>query len=173
MHAVCLTANEMRLFELITQYRKDKGLPYIPLSIQLSYVAQVHAKDLFVNHPDKNGCNMHSWSSNGKWTPCCYTPDHKQANCMWNKPRELTNYDSEGFEISHNTWHSDDANYTVTATEALAGWKGSEPHNDIILNKSIWKTEKWNAIGIGVYKGYAVVWFGRVVDGEGSPNVCE
>lgn len=163
----------MKLFELITQYRKDKGLPYIPLSTQLSYVAQTHAKDLAVYHPDKNGCNMHSWSSNGKWTSCCYTPDHKQASCMWSKPKELTNYTGQGFEISFNTWHSDDANYTVKAEEALTGWKGSPGHNDVVLNKSIWKTETWNAIGIGVYKGYAVVWFGREKDSEGSPEICK
>jgi len=172
IHAVCLTANEMKLFELITQYRKANGLPYVPLSTELSYVAQTHAKDLFVYHPDKNGCNMHSWSSNGKWSSCCYTPDHKQASCMWNKPRELTNYVGDGYEISHTIWHSDDANYTVKAEEALAGWKGSPSHNDVVLNKSIWKTERWNAIGIGIYKGYAVVWFGREADVEGSPGVC-
>lgn len=173
VHSVCLSANEMKLFELITQYRKDNSLPYVPLSTQLSYVAQVHAKDLFIYKPNKNGCNMHSWSSNGKWSSCCYSPDHKHPECMWNKPKELTNYTDAGFEIAHNTWHSDDADYEVKAEEALNGWKGSQGHNDVILNKSIWKTEKWNAMGVGIYKGYAIVWFGRATDKEGSPVLCK
>ncbi len=70
-HTVCLSANEYRLFELITQYRKELGLPFIPLSASLCYVAQMHTKDLFVYRPDRNGCNMHSWSRNGKWSACC------------------------------------------------------------------------------------------------------
>ena len=172
IHAVCLSANEMKLFDLITAYRKENGLPYIPLSTQLSYVAQQHSKDLAIYRPDINGCNMHSWSANGKWTACCYTPDHKQASNMWNKPRELTNYTDNGFEIAFSSWHSDDSKYTVLAADALAGWKGSEGHNSVIMNKSIWKNETWNAIGIGIYRGYAVVWFGKSVDDTGSPSLC-
>jgi uncharacterized protein YkwD len=173
VHQVCLSKNEVTLFELITAYRKENGLPYIPLSTQLSYVAQTHAKDLFVNKPNQHGCNMHSWSNNGPWAACCYSPDHKNPSCMWNKPKELTNYTDNGFEIAHNTWHSDDANYEVRAYEALDGWKHSTGHNNVILNKSIWKDEQWNAIGVGIYKGYAIVWFGREKDAEGSPMLCK
>ena len=172
-HKVCLSANELKLFELLTAYRKEKGLPYIPLSTSLCYVAQTHAQDLFVNKPNKNNCNLHSWSSNGKWSACCYTPDHKQATCMWNKPRELTNYGGDGYEIAFNTVHSDDANYTATAEEALKGWQQSQGHNEVITNKSIWKTTTWKAIGIGIYKGYAVVWFGSDTDAAGVPSGCK
>ncbi len=170
---VCFTENEMILYKLVMQYRKTLGLPEIPLSSSLSYVAQTHVKDLAIYHPDKSGCNLHSWSNNGKWSSCCYTPDHKQANSMWNKPRELTNYKGNGYEIAFNVWHSDDANYIVTAEEALKGWKESKGHNEVVTNKGIWKTTQWNAIGIGIYKGYAVIWFGAEKDAEPMPVVCK
>jgi uncharacterized protein YkwD len=169
---ICVSANEYKLFELITQYRKENGLPYIPLSASLCYVAQTHTKDLLINKPNGSTCNLHSWSNNGKWSACCYTPDHKQATCMWSKPRELTNYKDYGYEIAFNTWHSDDANYEASAEEALKGWQQSVGHNEVIMNKGIWKNERWKAIGIGIYKGYAVVWFGATADDADVPTRC-
>lgn len=163
---VCLSTNEYKLYEMIMQYRKEKKLPTIPLSKSLCYVAQTHAKDLTA-HPPKGNCNMHSWSSNGKWSSCCYTPDHKQSKCMWDKPKELTPLKSNGFEIAYMTTNSE-----VTPAEALAGWKSSSGHNVVIINNGIWKKMKWNSIGIGMHGHYAVVWFSDGVDPEGSCGKC-
>lgn len=170
---VCLTENEMRLYKLINDYRKQKGLPSIALSTSLSFVAQTHAKDVVNNKPNGADCNMHSWSNKGSWTSCCYTRDHKQAQCMWNKPMELTNYKGYGYEISFGTYKSNDATYTATAEEALNGWKTSQGHNQVIINESIWKDSPWKSIGIGIYQGYACVWFGREADTEPTPVVCK
>src|SRR5688572_16495119 len=75
---VCLQPEEKKLYDLIMEYRKEKNLDSIPLSAKLSQVAQVHAKDLSENFkPFDTKCNLHSWSSKGKWKPCCYTDDHK------------------------------------------------------------------------------------------------
>jgi uncharacterized protein YkwD len=153
-----LNTEETKLYNLIMDYRRSEGLPNIPLSKSLTIVAQTHVRDLEENRPDKGACNMHSWSANGKWTPCCYTADHAKAQGMWNKPKELTNYKGDGYEIAFNTTAS------ATAETALGSWKTSKGHNDVILNKSIWKTQNWKAIGIGVYQNYAVVWFGSVPD---------
>jgi hypothetical protein len=157
-----ITAEELKLYKLIMDYRKSKKFPVIPLSKSLTYVAQVHSKDLDVNHPDVGNCNMHSWSKKGKWKSCCYTDDHKQAKCMWDKPRELTNYTGDGFEIS--TYNSE-----MNASQALESWKGRVHHNNVIINQDIWKDTRWNAIGIGINGTYAVVWFGSVSDQEGEP----
>ncbi len=163
-----VSPEEMKLYALIMEYRKANHLPLIPLSLCLTFVAQQHCIDLAVNKPDKGeGCNAHSWSRKGKWTPCCYTPDHKQASCMWIKPRELTNYEDNGFEIACGTWSID---FVMTADYALDSWKHSEHHNNVILNKDKWRDMKWNAIGIGVYNGYAAVWFGAATDKEGPPK---
>ena len=153
-----LTSEETKLYNLIMGYRKQKGLPNIPVSKSLTFVAQTHAKDLADNKPNTGKCNLHSWSNKGKWTSCCYTGDHAQAKCMWNKPRELTSYKGDGYEISY--WHSSSAK----AQEALNTWKKSSGHNAVIVNEGSWKKIKWNAIGIGIYKGYAVVWFGKEPD---------
>ena len=34
------------------------------------------------NPPDRR-CNLHSWFGDYN---CCYTSDHKNPGCMWNKP---------------------------------------------------------------------------------------
>lgn len=169
---VCLTENEMKLYNLVMQYRMNNGLPEIPLSTSLTFVAQQHCKDLVNNSPKTSLCNMHSWSTKGNWSSCCYTSDHKAANCMWSKPRELTNYRGNGYEIAFYVWSSANANYTATPEEALKGWQSSEGHNNVILNKSIWKSAHWNAIGIGIYRGYATIWFGEEKDMEAIPIVC-
>lgn len=164
--AVCLSAEEKNLYDLMMAYRSSLGLEAIPLSAKLTQVAQVHAKDLSENHdPNQGQCNLHSWSKKGTWTACCYTRDHKEASCMWNKPREIAGYESNGYEISY--YFSSGAN----AAGGLDTWKKSTGHNQVIINDGIWKNLKWNAIGIGFYNEYGVVWFGEKKD-ETPIEVC-
>ena len=157
-----LNNEERKLYNIIMEYRKDNGLPKIPLSSSLTFVAQTHVKDLVINKPDIGNCNAHSWSSNGPWSACCYTPDHAQAEFMWSKPRELTKYLGNGYEIAcgSNGCCSD---FNMTAEYALDSWKKSSGHNAVIINQGIWD-DQWNAIGIGLFKGFAVVWFGKEIN---------
>jgi len=152
-----LTKNEKELYKLIMEYRKSKKLSIIPLSKSLITVAQIHSRDLAENHPHNEICNAHSWSNNGAWESCCYTSDHAKASCMWNKPKELTNYNYPGYEIACAGAE------TLSPLEALENWKTSKAHNNVIINGGIWDS-KWEAIGIGMYKGYAIVWFGHYPD---------
>ncbi len=170
--AACISAEEQKLYTLIMEYRKKNNLPTIPLSKSLTYVAQQHCKDLVINKPAQGKCNAHSWSSKGKWTGCCYTPDHKQARCMWDKPKEITSYQDNGFEIAAQISGPGEMGM-MTAEGALKLWQGSVHHNDVILNKSIWKDNKWGAIGVGIYNGYSTVWFGNSVDTEPTPVLCK
>ncbi|HEY3402266.1 MAG TPA: CAP domain-containing protein [Ohtaekwangia sp.] len=166
---VCLSPEEKKLYDLIMQYRKSKKLGSIPLSAKLTQVAQIHARDLATNYthdPENNPCNPHSWSTKGKWTSCCYTSDHKEKECMWNKPKEITGYPSIGFEIAYYS------SLGANAQEGLDGWKVSPGHNPLLINNGIWSKVKWEAIGIGIYKEYGIVWFGEVKDDskcEGIP----
>jgi len=157
-----LNNEEAELYNIIMQYRYSKGLTKIPLSKSLTFVAQTHVKDLANNNPHNgsfsSGCNGHSWSNKGNWTPCCYTSDHARAKCMWSKPSELTSYKGNGYEIGH--WTSG----TATAEGALSGWKSSSGHNAVIINQGIWRDANWQAIGVGIYKNYTVVWFGKERD---------
>ena len=172
MPEFCLTPVETELFRLINEYRVQKGLVAIKLSASLSFVARTHAIDQQDNYKDSKRCNMHSWSDKGKWTAGCYSPDHKNAKIMWAKPRELTNYQGDGFEISFFSTHLYTSPFNQ-ATDILAGWKHSPNHNDVILNKNIWKQMDWNAIGIGVHGNYADVWFGAEEDKEGEIKICD
>jgi len=163
---ICLQPEEKKLYDLIMDYRKSLGLEAIPLSAKLTQVAQIHARDLSENHDTTNEkCNLHSWSKKGNWTSCCYTNDHKQAKCMWDKPREIAGYNSNGYEISY--YSSVGAN----ALEGLEGWKKSAGHNRVIINEGTWKQLEWRAIGIGMYKEYGVVWFG-VLEDDATLVVC-
>ncbi len=148
------SSDEQELYDLIMEYRASKGLPKIALSPSLTMVAQLHSKDLSENRPDQGKCNGHSWSNKGEWTACCYTSDHAQASCMWDKPKELTSYQFPGYEISCV------GGSPLSPENALETWKKSKHHNAVVINKGIWDTP-WKAIGIGMYEGYATVWFGH------------
>jgi uncharacterized protein YkwD len=158
-----LNPSEQQLYTHITEYRKKKGLETIPVSPALTTVAQAHAKDLADNNPVAGKCNLHSWSNKGKWVPCCYTDNHEEAECMWNKPRELTAYPGYGYEIAWSSGYAG-TETKVDAEEVLEDWKSSDGHHAVIINADVWRKLHWNAIGIGIYKGYAVVWFGEEAD---------
>ncbi len=165
-----LSVEELKLYNMIMEYRKSKNLPKIHLSKSLTFVAQEHCRDLVENKPDlKSECNTHSWSDKGKWSSCCYTSDHNKASCMWDKPRELTSYKGDGFEIACGSSDPKYGKFVMTADYALESWKKSVHHNNVIINEAIWKSSKWNAIGIGIKDGFAIVWFGKVLDEEGVP----
>jgi uncharacterized protein YkwD len=164
----CVTQEEKKLYDLMMAYRKSKRLPPIMLSAKLTQVAQAHARDLAENYSFdvKNECNPHSWSQKGKWSACCYTNDHKQAECMWKKPAEIAGYSSAGYEIAYYS------SAGASAQEGLAGWKKSPSHNPLIINEGIWKKVTWRGVGIGIYKEYGVVWFGELED-KSPLTTCE
>jgi uncharacterized protein YkwD len=165
---VCVSAEEKKLYDLMMEYRKAKGLPPIPLSSKLSLVAQTHAKDLATNYKfdQNNKCNPHSWSKKGKWSSCCYTSDHKQAKCMWDKPKEIAEYNSPGYEIAYYSSRG------ATAEEGLKGWQKSPSHNPLIINDGMWSKATWKGVGVGFYKEYGIVWFGEAEDAT-PITVCE
>jgi hypothetical protein len=167
----CLMEAELQLAKAINAYRAEKRLPAIELSASLSHVAQLHCMDLAESDAYSGKCNLHSWSGHGKWTSCCYTPDHKQASCMWDKPRELTSYAGDGFEIAYFSTSIIDSP-AAYASEILQAWKGSPGHNDIIVNNDKWDRSIWKAMGIGIRNGYATVWFGKEPDPAGKPDIC-
>ncbi len=130
-----LNSLEQKLYGLIAENRKTKGLPEIQLSKYLTFVAQTHAKDHALNIPLKGKCNAHSWSNKGDWTECCYTSNHHNSACIWDKPAELTDYSGAGYEIAARLLTKDQT-FKITAEEALGGWKKSSGHRHVIINTS-------------------------------------
>ncbi len=166
---VCLSQDEIKLFEIINIYRETLDLQPIPFSKALTRVSQAHVRDLSDHYTFKRGakCNPHSWSRKGKWSSCCYTNDHKQAKCMWNKPREISGFDSNGYEILS---YSSDG---ITPGEALIGWQKSQPHHQVMINSAKWTKVTWKSMGVGIYNEYAVIWFAELEDSDGQTiSVC-
>jgi uncharacterized protein YkwD len=157
MPSTSCSTSALQLINLVNAYRAGSGLPAIPASPSLCTVASAHVRDLAEHAPHaRPGCNLHSWSDKGGWAPCCYTPDHSQAACMWNKPRELTRYSGNGFENA--------ASGVTTPDEALRTWRSSPSHDAVILSRDTWRSHPWRAIGADVYGGFAVLWFGEEAD---------
>jgi uncharacterized protein YkwD len=161
-HEIRLNEAEREVFRLVNEYRIQQHLPPVKFSPSLSYVAWWHVRDLAENLPASERCNLHSWSDKGPWTSCCYTEDHQKASCMWSKPRELTNYKADGYEIAY--WTNATLYPNEFAEKAVRGWKRSPHHNEVMVNLGIWQTADWKAMGVACYKGYAVVWFGEEPD---------
>ena len=162
----CINQEELNLYNLVNSYRKQNGLADISLSKNLCYVAKLHVNDLQYNRPDTANCNLHSWSDQGDWLECCYGPDIFNNSCMTSKPKELTAYPGKAYEIAF--WESVDASPAIV----LDLWKSSSASNEMILNKGIWKDTPWKACGVGVLKGYAVLWFGPEADADEGVKIC-
>lgn len=162
----CISSEEYKLYQLISEYRKAMNLETIPLSKSLSIVAKTHANDLMINKPDTNTCNFHSWSNKGTWTACCFEKEIKDKSCMLNKPRELTKYPGNAYEIVY--WE----NKNATAEKAFNQWRETAVARSLITNFKTWENFDWYALGIGIQGGFAVAWFGEEPDVEHSVSVC-
>lgn len=153
------SADAVTLIELLNDYRAENALGPISASSSLCTVGDLHVQDLAAEAPHTvANCNLHSWSDAGAWSGCCYTPDHAAAQCMWDKPRELTDYPGNGYENAAGGGGS------LGPAEALELWKSSPGHNAVMLNEGTWANLTWNAVGVGISGGYAVLWFGEEAD---------
>ena len=65
---------------------------------------------------------------------------------MWDKPRELTSYDSAGYEILA----MGSSKFSSAVVQAIAQWSASSVHNAVILNLSPWSGLPWAALGCGM-----------------------
>jgi uncharacterized protein YkwD len=179
-----LTKSEARMAHLLNEYRVSLGQKRLAVSKDLTTVARTHVTDLnqnysFINsNGELNSCNMHSWSAKGSWQPCCYTNDHAKAKCIWDKPRELTGYRGNGYEIAYGTRAPtiDKAKYgfefkdpgcsvdLLSAEAAIEGWKKSSAHNAVMINKGNFERVPFAAIGVAINGCYATIWFGKESD---------
>jgi hypothetical protein len=163
---VCLTKEEYRLYSIINQYRTKQGLSIIPVSRSLCYVAKIHARDLYFNRPDTGFCSLNSWSDKGHWTACCHSRYTPNPSCIVKKPAELTKYTGEGHEICY--WDSQ----ALQPDTVLKFWLTVAPAREMLLNQEKWSNFNWNAMGVGLFNGYASVWVGELRDTVPEPALC-
>lgn len=156
-----LEAEEIKLYNLVNEYRAQNGLPPIPASRALTTVANRHVQDLAENGASNNG-GFHAWSD------APYDSNNPNTwSSMWTAPQRLnTGYPGNGYENAFGGSQG----FVASAENAMQSWKNSPAHNQVILNQDIWQNRQWNALGVGIYKGYAVLWFGEEVDPTGTPD---
>ncbi len=158
-----LSLIELRLYKEMMAYRAEVGLPEIRLSKALTTTAGRHVVDTYENFWVPNILpkgNLHDWS------------DDSGPRAMWGAPERMgTGFTGTGYEISAAGYGD--------VTGALAGWKGSVGHNDVIINASGWGGSPWKSIGIGVLTGSLSeeyggrvyhVWFSDTAD-AGVPDI--
>ena len=170
LKAMGVSEKEAKLYYIINAYRESQGLQKLSFSKSLTIVARTHVSDSNTytpeNQRDSRGIqgNLHSWSNHGSWTPVVYTSDHEYAANMWSKPRELTSYTGNGYEIS--SWYSGN----ITPEDALDLWKNSSGHNAVMTTQGNWSDLK--TMGVAIDGKYAHVWFGSAADPAGYYDVA-
>lgn len=174
-----LSAKEKELIKLVNDYREQHGKKRLKVSKSLMKVARTHINDLNMNFDmdnppvDARGIkgNMHSWSDKGNWTPVVYTKDHKYDKLTIIKPKELTGYNQNGYEVAVN-------GFMITPQRALEKWKNSPKHNDTILSQNGWDPPAelieegltgLSNMGVAINGNYACIWFTRDNNGIMDP----
>jgi len=154
------TNSGRELMEKVNAFRNRRGLPSFRISDCLCDVARWHVMDLNTNWRARRGDLGHNWSNlltpgttTIPWRPCSL---QASGSCMWDKPRELTNYKGDGYENMCRWWK-------MSADRALSCWQRSTPHMDVILNRGPWRQE-WKAVGAEWNGEFASMWFGREYD---------
>jgi len=142
------------LEELINRERRSDGLRPLHCDANMRWVAYKHIEDAGEGAKENlawgDECNLHSWLVK---SPCCYTSDHNNAECMWDKPRQLSGWDDrQGFEIS--AWRSGN---DMSARKALDQWRGSSGHYDVIMSRGGWSNLK--TVGCDFRNHHAHCWF--------------
>jgi len=168
-------ADALELADLVNQYRAGNGLAAVPLSPALMATASVKVHDLNRNMYSV-GCNLHSWSTLSSTVQgCCYNPSSPDGPCMWEKPRKVTDcwaqpYLGNGYENAMGPG-------TLTPQKCLDGWRNSQHHNDVMLNRGPWAggansviPNPWPAMGVAIEGDHCVLWMGDTADPNGQFN---
>jgi hypothetical protein len=152
----CISELEAALIRTIAIDRARKKVIPLILSQSLTRVAKAHLLDL-ENFPPKENCTLESWSKTESWSECCHDPKaEKPLVCSFSKPKEFTDYKSNGIEILYQS-------EKLKAHEMFQFYKQSD-----VLNKNTWKS-----IGVSIRGNIATIWLGEEEDLKLSPGVCE
>lgn len=150
-------SEEMELFRLINEYRKQNKLSEVRESKTLHLVANRHLIDLNFNLKKLT----HSWND------CAFDMNNaKSWNCIYDAPKKFDPaFSGIGYE---NVYYNSKGKFSPV--EALEAWKKSPLHNAAILNSDTFKNSKWIAAGVAIDGKYAALWF-ISPNAEANPNV--
>lgn len=146
---------EIRLFNLVNEYRVSQGKTRLAYSDSLSYVAETHSIDLFFNFKEDNPCSLHTWSYSKRWSGGCI-PEGKNNkwDIMYSKPKELLGMDVIGYEIAVMNFPT---KWEMRPQDALKWWLKSIPHKKVILEDG-W-SKPFTKMGVSIYKNVSTIWF--------------
>ena len=150
--------NELSLVDAINKYRSQKGQGELQLSPSLSFVAHTHLNDIRLYSKDEHGCNLNSWSDNGKWIPCCFDGKQKSLDLMTSKPSEIIGFRGKGYEIVIA------AKKGISTKDLTKLWLTTKATQDFILNKGQWSNRNWQCMGVSIYNGFASIWASDMPD---------
>lgn len=144
-----LESQEVILYEMVNAYRAQFGLPKILLSPSLTLVANRHVRDMEENV----GFSVRGWSN------CPYNPNKPMTmTCIWQAPQRLgTPYPGRAFELTYATA------YKAVPEAALHNWQQMNQTRTVLLSLGN-AAGPWAALGVGIHKGYAVLWLGNYPD---------
>jgi hypothetical protein len=143
---------EKKLYSLINDYRSRYKLPSLQYSDSLSFVASTHSVDLIVAY-ENNGCNLHSWSKYGDWTPGCLSPTQGDISIMTHKPKEIIGMDELGFEMVHLHQNKEEP---CNAACAFSYFYQMNMFRHMMREEGY---PKWKKMGLNIFQGAASVWF--------------
>ena len=157
-----LSAEENLLYQKINQYRQENRLPPLTLSPNLNRVANRHLLDWQYN-AERFSRQGQYWRFG--WSDCPYDAQNSRTfPCMWQAPQRWQANSSKGYEIICRGVGQ------INAEQALQCWQQSPEHDDIILTKGNWQDYSWQAIGVGLESGQAVVWLSSLTEPSNPPN---
>jgi len=161
-----ISQDEMILYNMINDFRRQNKHSLIPLSPALCTVSHTHIDDILSSQPQKKGCSLHSWSESVNWSGCCHVQNLSGMQCMKIKPKEITGYPGFGYELIY--WGEEQA----MPADAFNLWQQTDASADMILGRGKWKGYQWNALGVGIKEGYALIWLGDKKD-KSSPELLK
>jgi uncharacterized protein YkwD len=148
-----INKEEWDLLGKINIHRSNNGLPAVALSKILSNCAAKWSRHMasvdVLHHPYQQPTNDPNW-----WKNCVTGQGYP-----WQYPYVA------------DILYGGVAFAGETAKGAIDTWKGSPPHNDVILERGAWTMADWKAVGIGqAYNSSTHKWFWTAVFGERLPT---
>ncbi len=135
-------------------YRLSHGKKWLKLNNKLNTVARLHLENLKDSFSTNRKYISHSWFADPqeRWTPYKYVKV-KDGGPILDKAREITKYDGISAEIWAGTGDYKPATW-------LSLWAHSTGHRNTILQVGGWEDNNWTGVGVCIYNGMAVMWFG-------------
>ncbi|MCC5944281.1 MAG: SPOR domain-containing protein [Bernardetiaceae bacterium] len=161
----CITTKEKKLLQDINNWRNSsRRVGDIPFSLKLSYIARLHAQDIYENQDINNqDCDFHSWSDKGFWEACCHSKGEEEDNCAKMQAIEIIGYKAGVAEVI----------YKGSLDKVMAHWEKSKYFSNLVMQRSNFAEKKHKAMGVGIYKDIICFWLGEETDPTVEPQVCD